>query len=91
MKNTIDGDGSLLDHSITLFSSSLSDGHKHSRSNLPVVLAGGGAGKIHGGRHIRYADDTPLTNLCVSMLDICGVEVDQFGDSTGQLDLNPTA
>ncbi|MGK0296941.1 MAG: hypothetical protein ACI9XC_000541 [Gammaproteobacteria bacterium] len=91
MQNTIDGDGSLLDHSITMFSSSLSDGHKHSRSNLPVVLAGGGAGKINGGRHIRYADNTPLTNLCVSMLDICGVEVDQFGDSTGQLDLNPSA
>ena len=89
MQNTSDGEGSLLDNSITLFASSISDGHKHSRANLPVLLAGGAAGQIQGGRHLRYADDTPLTNLCLTMLDICGVEIDQFGNSTGRLDLRP--
>jgi hypothetical protein len=88
MKNTIDGDSSLLDNSVTMFASSISDGHRHSRDNLPVVLVGGGAGKIKGGRHIRYPDETPLTNLCLSMLDICGVKTDSLGDSTGPLDLD---
>ena len=91
MQNTNDGEGSLLDNSITLFASSISDGHKHSRANLPVLLAGGGVGQVNGGRHLRYADDTPLTNLCLSMLDICGVTISEFGDSTGKLDLHPVA
>ena len=88
MKNTIDGDSSLLDNSVTMFASSISDGHRHSRDNLPVVLVGGGAGKLNGGRHVRYPDETPLTNLCLSMLDICGVQADILGDSTGPLDLD---
>ncbi len=91
MQNTIDGDSSLLDNTITLFASSISDGHKHYRGNLPVVLAGGGAGKLKPGRHIRYDEGTPLTNLCLSILDTCGVEMETFGNSTGHLDLNPTA
>ncbi len=87
MRNTADGDGSLLDHSVTLFASSISDGHSHSRSSLPVVLAGGGAGRLAGGRHIRYSGDTPLSNLFRTILDISGVRVDRFGDSTGELEL----
>jgi len=87
MSNTTDGDGSLLDNSITLFASSIGDGHKHTRNNLPVVLVGGGAGKLKGGSHIRVAEETPLTNLCLNMLDICGVETERLGDSTGMLDL----
>ena len=90
MQKTADGEGTLLDHSITLFASSLSDGHQHSRDNLPVVLAGGGAGGIKPGRHVRYAENTPFSNLCLTIMDICGVEVDAFGDSTGHLDLQPT-
>lgn len=88
MSKTADGDGSLLDNSITLFASSISDGHKHSRDNLPVVLVGGGAGKFKGGRHVRFTDGTPLTNLCLNMLDICRVNTEELGDSTGMLDLD---
>ncbi len=87
MRSTPDGDGSLLDHSVILFASSISDGHSHFRGNLPVVLAGGGAGQIKGGRHIRYAKDTPLANLFMTILDMTGVRVENFGDSTGKLEL----
>ncbi|MCZ6491099.1 MAG: DUF1552 domain-containing protein [Acidobacteria bacterium] len=87
MRSTPDGDGSLLDHSVILFASSISDGHTHFRGNLPVVLAGGAAGRIKGGRHIRYAKDTPLANLFMTILDMTGVRVENFGDSTGKLEL----
>ena len=79
--------GRKLDHSMILFASSLSDGNVHSRSNLPMVLLGGGAGRIKGGRHIRYAKDTPLTNLFLTMLEMTGVRIENFGDSTGKLEL----
>lgn len=87
LRATPDGDGSLLDHSVILFASSLSDGNGHNPKNLPVLLAGGGAGQIKGGRHLRYAQDTPLANLFLSMLDMTGVPVDHFADSTGKLEL----
>ena len=87
MRSTPDGDGSLLDHSIILYGSSLSDGNAHSRRNLPLVLAGGAGGRIKGGRHVRYAKDTPLTNLFLTILEMTGVRVESFGDSTGKLDL----
>ena len=85
MKNTPDGDGSLLDHSMMLYGSSLSDGNQHLHDNLPLVLAGGGGGRLTGGRHIRYEKETPMTNLLVSMLDKAGVPMDNLGDSTGEL------
>jgi hypothetical protein len=87
MRSTPDGDGSLLDHSVILYGSSLSDGNAHSRRNLPIVLAGGGNGKIQGGRHIRYAKDTPLTNLFLTIMEMTGVAVERFGDSTGKVEL----
>ena len=87
LRSTPDGDGSLLDHSVIMFASSLSDGNAHDPKNLPVLMAGGGAGRIKGGRHIRYAKDTPLTNLFLTMLDMTGVRVDRFADSTGELEL----
>ncbi|MEE8348560.1 MAG: DUF1552 domain-containing protein [Acidobacteriota bacterium] len=87
MRMTPDGDGSLLDHSIILYGSGLSDGNLHLHTDLPVLLAGGGTGQIQGGRHIRYPQGTPMTNLYVSMLEKAGVPVQSFGDSTGQLDL----
>jgi hypothetical protein len=87
MRSTSDGDGSLLDRSIVLFASSLGDGNAHLQQNLPVVLFGGGAGRLRGGRHIRYPKDTPLTNLFLTMLDIVGVDVEGFGNSTGRLEL----
>jgi hypothetical protein len=85
MKNTPDGDGSLLDHSMILYGSSISDGNRHTHTNLPLALIGGGCGKIKGGRHIRCAEDTPMNNLLLSMLDKAGVETEKLGDSTGKL------
>lgn len=87
MRSTPEGDGSLLDHSIVLYGSSLSDGNAHSRRNLPIVLAGGGSGRIKSGRHLRAAKDTPLTNLFLTIMEMSGVAVENFGDSTGKLDL----
>jgi hypothetical protein len=84
---TADGDGSLLDHSVVLFASSLGDGNAHAQQNLPVVLFGRGGGRLKGGCHVRYPKDTPLTNLFLTMLDVVGVEVDHFGNSTGELEL----
>ena len=87
LRSTPDGDGSLLDHSIILGGSGLSNGNSHEHDNLPLLLAGGGRGQIKGGRHIRYPDETPMTNLHVAILDKLGLPVEKFGDSTGKLDL----
>ena len=86
LKNTPDGDGSLLDHSMILFGSSISDGNAHTHHDLPLVLAGGGNGKVKGGRHIRYAPETPMNNLLLSMLDKAGVPCETLGDATGKLE-----
>ena len=81
-----DGDGSVLDHSMVLYGGGISDGDQHSHVDLPIVVAGGGAGTLKGGRHIKYPTDTPMTNLLVAMLDKVGVHADQLGDSTEHLD-----
>ena len=86
MKTTPDGDGSLLDHMTLLYGAGMADSNRHAPSNIPLVLAGGGAGTLHGGRAIRFASDTPLANLHVTILDKFGVHVDRLGDSTGKLD-----
>ena len=86
MRSTRDGDGSLLDHSIILYGSGLSDGNLHMPLNLPVLLVGGGAGQVKGGRHLKYPQKTPFTNLFLTLLDMLGVPpVEKFGDSTGRL------
>jgi hypothetical protein len=87
LRATPDGDGTLLDHSMILYGSSLSDGNEHNFDPLPVVLAGGGSGTIRGGRHVRYAPHTPMSNLLLTMLDKMGVRIDAIGDSTGRADL----
>lgn len=87
MKDTPDGEGSLLDHSMLLYGSSLSNGNEHLHDDLPLVLAGGGAGQLKGGRHIRYEKGTPMTNLLLSMLEKANVPMDNLGDSTGKLNL----
>ena len=84
-QRTPDGDGSLLDHSILLYGGGISDGDRHSHDNLPVLLAGGGAGRLRGGRHLRFKPDTPLMNLHLALLDKLGVPLDRLGDGTGQL------
>jgi hypothetical protein len=86
LKNTPDGDGTLLDHSMILYGSSINDGNRHTHTDLPLALIGGGNGKLKGGRHIRYAPETPMTNLLLAMLDKAGVHTDQLGDSTGTLE-----
>lgn len=85
MRTTADGDGSLLDHSMLLYGSAISDSNVHMHDNLPLVLVGGGAGQIKGGRHLRYPKDTPVTNLFLNMLDKLGVSAEGLGDSTGRL------
>jgi hypothetical protein len=85
LQETAEGDGTLLDHSIVLFGAGLSNPNTHSHLDLPISLVGGGAGSLEGGRHVRCAADTPMTNLLVSLLDKVGVQVERLGDSTGSL------
>jgi hypothetical protein len=80
-----EGDGTLLDHSMIVYGSGNSDGDRHNHDDLPIVLAGGGCGTLKTGRHIRYANETPLNNLWVSMLNRLEIDVEQLGDSTGAL------
>jgi hypothetical protein len=88
LRATPDGDGSLLDHAMILYGSALSDGNLHLYTNLPLLLVGGGAAGIKGGRHIRFPKGTPMTNLLLAMLDKANVpHVEKLGDSTGRLDL----
>ena len=80
-----DGDGTLLDHSMIVYGSGLSDGNRHHHHDLPLVIAGGANKSLSMGRHVRYAKDTPLTNLYVSLLDRFGVKPETLGDSNGRL------
>lgn len=85
LKSTPDGDGSLLDHITLLYGSALRDGNLHNYNELPILVAGGGAGKLKTGLHVEYTPNTPLPNLHVTLLHQLGVPVDQVGDSTGEL------
>lgn len=80
-----DGDGSVLDRSLILYGSNMSDSHAHDHFPLPVAIVGGGCGRVRGGRHLRCPDRTPQSNLLLTMLDRAGVPVESFGDSTGKL------
>jgi len=84
MRSTPDGDGSLLDHTIILFGSNMSNSNLHDHFPLPNLVMGGG---IKGGRHIKYPDRTPMTNLLLALMDRVGVHVDKLGDSTARLEL----
>ncbi len=81
-----EGAGSVLDHSMIVCGSAISDGDRHNNEDLPVLLCGGGAGALKPGRHIRYADETPMCNLYVSLLGRLGAPVEKFGDSNGRLE-----
>jgi len=85
LKSVKEGDGNLLDNSMILIGSGLSDGNRHHHHNLPILVAGRGGGSLKPGRHIRYPKETPLCNLYVSMLDRMGAFVEQFGDSKARL------
>ncbi len=86
---TPDGDGTLLDHSMIIYGAGMADSNAHASQNLPILLAGGGAGT--GGRHVRYSADTPLANLHLSLLDKLGVPVESLGHANGRLPLDPLA
>jgi hypothetical protein len=86
LKNTPEGNGSLLDHSIYLYGSGIGNPNVHDHTNLPTLVAGGAAGGMKGNRHIRYDKPTPLANLHLSLLDKVGVRLDSFADSNGKLD-----
>jgi hypothetical protein len=104
LKATPDGDGTLLDHVILVYGSGISDSMDHTKDNLPLVVVGGGAGTIRGGRHLHYggsnrsdwdtdgkgvkADVPPMSDLCLTLMDKLGVPVDRLGDSTGPLDID---
>jgi hypothetical protein len=85
LKSTPEGNGSLLDHSLYLYGSGMGDPNVHSHVNLPILVAGG-AGKVKGGRHIKYAEPTPLANLHLTLLERAGVGLDAFADSNGKVD-----
>jgi hypothetical protein len=86
LRNTKDGDGSLLDHSIIVYGSNMSNSNVHNHFPLPILVAGGGAGTIQGGRHLRYPDHTPMANMLLTLLDKVGVPMENIGDSSGRLE-----
>ncbi len=88
---TPDGDGTLLDHITILYGSGISNSTRHSGSNLPLLLAGGGAGTIEGGRHVTFNDEPSMANLLVTLMDKMGVPVERHGGSTGRLTLDGLA
>ena len=87
LKNTPDGDGNMLDHFMILYGSGMSNSNVHAHDQLPILIAGGAAGKLKGDRHIKVKNDTPLSNLLISMLDKAGVRTDHFGDSSGRIEI----
>ncbi len=87
LKSTPEGDGTLLDHSLFLYGAGLSNPNLHAHYDLPLVLVGSAAGQLKGGRHLVYKQETPMTNLLLSMLDKVGVRPEKLGDSTGQLEV----
>jgi hypothetical protein len=86
LRDTPDGDGSLLDNVLYLYGSGMGNPNLHDHTNLPIIVAGGAAGKMRGGRHLRFGEATPLANLHLTLLDKVGVRLDSFADSDGQVD-----
>lgn len=86
LQETPEGDGSLLDHVLYLYGSGMGNPNVHDHRNLPILVAGGAAGNMCGGRHIRHEQSTPLANLHLTLLDKVGVKLDSFADSNGTVD-----
>jgi hypothetical protein len=87
LRTTPDGDGSLLDHSLLVYGSGMSDGNGHTGSPLPHVLVGGATGRVKGNRHIVTPESTPMANLLLAIAQTCGVEAETFGVSKGAVDI----
>jgi hypothetical protein len=88
LRATRDGDGSLLDHMTILYGSGISNSNAHAGDNLPLMLVGGGAGKLKGGRHLKYTDQPTMANLLVTLMDKLDVPVEKLGGSTGRLPID---
>jgi hypothetical protein len=86
LQATPEGDGTLLDHSLLLYGSGMGNPNVHDHDNLPILVAGGAAGRMRGGRHLRFARPAPLANLHLTLLDKVGVQLESFGDSRGKVD-----
>ena len=86
MAATSEGNGSLLDHSLYLYGSGMGDPDAHDHTDLPIIVAGGAAGNVQGGRHVTYEKHTPMANLHLTLLNKAGVEMDSFADSNGTAD-----
>jgi hypothetical protein len=86
LQETAEGSGTLLDHVLYLYGSGMGNPNLHDHTNLPILVAGGAAGEMRGGRHVRYEQPTPLANLHVTLLDKVGVQLDSFADSNGKVD-----
>ena len=86
LRSTPDGDGSLLDHALLVYGAGMSNSNAHAALDLPIMLVGGAAGGVAGGRHLTYRKDTPMANLLVAVMDALGAPVEQVGRSTGRLD-----
>jgi hypothetical protein len=85
LKDTPDGDGNLLDHSMVMYGSPMGDGNVHNHKRVPIFLAGHANGKLKGNLHVRMPDSTPVANVYLTMLHKLGVDVKSFGDSTGEV------
>jgi len=88
LRETADGDGSLLDHMTILYGTCLSNSNAHSGTDIPILLLGGGAGRLKGGRHLRYSGDTSHANLLVTLMDKLDMPVEKIGASTGKLQID---
>lgn len=86
MKAIPEGEGTLLDHTLYLYGSGMGDPDKHDHTNLPIIVAGGAAGKMQGNRHIRFQDPEPLSNLHLTLMNKVGVPLESFADSDGRVD-----
>jgi hypothetical protein len=87
LAKTPDGDGTLLDHSLILYGSSMSNSNEHNHFPLPLVLVGGASGRLQGGRHLKFPERTSMANLLLAILDKSGIHMDKLGDSTGVLEI----
>jgi hypothetical protein len=90
LRSTRDGDGTLLDHSLLLYGSGISDSNLHTHTDLPIAVFGGDAGTVKGGRYVQFplTDEVPMANLMLGILDSLGIPLDSLGDSTEHLELN---
>ncbi len=86
LKATPEGNGNLLDNVAYLYGSGMGTPNIHNHVNLPIIVAGGAAGRLRGGRHIKYAEPKPLASLHLTLLDKVGVHIDEFQDSDGQIE-----